>query len=524
MTKLITGVLFGSIIGFAAAQLFGEIGIAQAIGAVAAHYGSIAIAGGSVLLTLVVLYVFRDPIARWIFGKATREWDALVRDTSDAIDDLAERRYGDLKDRLTDVGQSVVATVVLWFARATLARVLIALVVASAGVFGTYVLVQQNDLIRGQTVVLERQEALLENQNTLVEDQTTIAVVASHLQTASRRTVYAREVSAIIAELNAAGEFRAVEIAQDQRESEAEQGTPPNHFADVPDELAVRINNILPLLTPYVVVEFNSEFNGDLTNLENLILRHVSPERGAILRALMSNRFRLGSLSRADPSPFDELPNFEHADMRNFRFRSQRSLSDLGCDTMQRSNTDEFVTWRSGLYDLTRVNVYAADWSGAYLSDVEFTLFPSSTAHEFDNPLVVASSYVSVISALDEDPPMLPPMAVVTSTLDLSVGYGLGGKLSGMRILDPCPNSIFVPRLVTPANSSPAELLSGVVFTTSVLDQDLDSDQWRAFVVSRVTDRIDADTLLNSIGGEVIPATQEGNRMNLPGFIVRPNQ
>lgn len=443
MTKLVTGVLFGLIIGYAFAQLFGAIQVSQAISAVAAHYGSIALAGGSVLLTLIVLYIFRDQIAKWVFGKTTREWDTLVRDTSEALNDVAEGRYDDLRIRLTDVGQSVVATAVLWFTRAALTRVLIALVLASAGVFGTYVLVQQNGLIAIQSGLLADQLKLTRRQNEFLQQQTESAVLSAHLQHAARRSVYALEVSQIVQQIY---EERSKATELDPQIDEFPD--PPYYFNTdytlrLTEELARRITNILPLLAPYALVDASTENEIDLLSIERLETRYLSPERGSILKALMNSNVNLFLLMETNnvSGDFGTL-DFSYADMRNFDFNPSIDDGSFICRPSDVTQQEE----HGYHYDLSLVNLNQANFSNSRLNAVNMGII------EIDGSSIVGSNVMftnSLIKFSDTSrnisefaASQLNVMALF-SDIEFSIGVDQRA-LRNVAIGNPCPGSILI--------------------------------------------------------------------------------
>lgn len=445
MFRLLPGVLFGLVAGFGFAQFYGKIELTRAISAIVSHYSLLVVAGLSVFLTLVAVYIFRDIIARWLFGVSTREWDKLVTDASAAVDDIIEKRYGDLKERLTETTQSVVATAVMWAARATLMRFFLAIIVASASAFGTYVLVQQNTILNQQTGLLQSQATLAETQIDIVREQTKIAVISSHLQTASRRAVYAPEVSSIVASIDA------------QTNEAMNLGVQPFGTGDgsgpvlyengvyLSDELIGRILTILPLLTPYVTVGFDTSGDTDLTNIDNISLRYLSPERGTILRALITNHVILAGLTPSDMSGAATTPNFQYADMRNFTFDPDGDTTNFECRVASVHNQREHEAWSMGLYDLTPIDTSYADWSGARLSGVRFSVTTSIVEPAFSAPLSLQRSKViySGESFISLQEP-LPEIEIRSSSIYVESAFSLRARLSSTRIAEPCPNSILL--------------------------------------------------------------------------------
>lgn len=506
--KHLPGVLFGIVLGAAWMGLVSNIGINQAIRTVAAQYAVYALAGAAVIVALAILYIARDQIARKLFRTTTKEWDEFVDEVSAAVDEVADQRYGELKDRLTELSRSVVATITLWTARLALMRVMIALFVAGAGAFGTYVLIQQNDLIANQTITLEAQRDLAQNQvdlvraqNELLNDQTQIALIASHLQTAARRSIYTPQVTEIITEVSQQFErFIALQSEEQPREYVSfEEEILFGHFYNhgilvLPTELVQRIRRLLPLLTPYVVVDITDFGSDQLSNLNNIQLRYVSPERGIILKSLLDHSVSLQDfISEMDPSLGAD---FSFADMRGYNNAAVDDVGDFDCvaqedehtlyppyfprppETLGGPEVDE-NRWRPYLIDLTGLNLESADFSGAILENVRFDFGLDTQDYSHWDTVSFSQSIVN-IQKYEPGGNSLPDMHLFNATtwfyIDDSVN--VFERPFQITISNACPQSIRFD--LTRERFIESNLLNNFVFSS--FTEDGPADGWSALI------------------------------------------
>lgn len=433
MGKLLPSLLFGVLIGAAATYFITSMRIEDAIDYVGRHIAYLVLLGLAILIVLFVLYVFKDLISKIVFGVATREIKNLVTDVSKVIREVEAGRHARARIQATKVGKEIVASISMWMARTALTRFLIALVVATVGAFGTYVLVQQNDLIAGQSDVLRDQLALsgaqtdlIRAQTDILRDQTSTALMSAHLQNAARRAAFAGEVNAIISDIRreAAEAVTGSGTVDADEPPPAEDGIirlPPFRYLTLSNGLYDRIEAILPTLTPYVQVDYRGDAAaGDFLDIDAVDFRYLSPERGQILQAMLRYGVNLNPDIRGRPNEQRSF-DFSHADMRGFQHAALPVSPSFYCDdtTIPRPWNDfsggtnppdtfnptqsppsppavrfeddagwpaplvwsdwvfdssSVVTLPESLYRLHNVRLHHADFTGAYLSGVRIEL------------------------------------------------------------------------------------------------------------------------------------------------------
>lgn len=191
---------------------------------------------------------------------------------------------------------------IVWYSSAVgyyaLFNAVVALVAIFAGMSATLIVFKQNQLISEQSIVLKSQ-----NQSTLVQ---------AILTESTRRAALAPTVSSIISEIN---QFSDTPIEN----TDQEYTKPP-----ISENLIKRIKSVLPSLQPYIIADVDiSTIDLEKPISKNVNLLYLSPERGQILKALLSSGIDLIGIEH------EEL-DFSYSDMRNYSVNLYRDIDSYG--------------------------------------------------------------------------------------------------------------------------------------------------------------------------------------------------
>ncbi|MCB1411164.1 MAG: pentapeptide repeat-containing protein [Rhodobacter sp.] len=260
----------------------------------------------------LVLYLLRDRILTRLFGLAGAQVDVIATPLAEVAQGAARRDPEQAAQSARRLIQVALARYAWLATRRWIMTSLTALIAAMAALAGTALLFKQNDLIAQQIVLLGVQNDRIQQQNALLEQQTELAEAA-------RNAALAVEVTAVAGLLGEAvdrvmgpvGQRGPIEIA------------PVLHpETDVPRSVLFRLIALSQALRPYRFLDpgFNhadesamvhqamlarreampqtyarmADLNGwvDRAGPAPLVDRPGSPERGQLLRVMMTNGLR----------------------------------------------------------------------------------------------------------------------------------------------------------------------------------------------------------------------------------------
>jgi uncharacterized protein YjbI with pentapeptide repeats len=311
----------------------------------------------------ILIFLFRRPILRTVFGVA----DAQIEAVAQPLSDVARHAVRGEPDAAVDAARTLAQVVLARYAWTASRRWVIAsltgLIAALAALAGTTLLFRQNELLAEQTRVLtdqslkiDRQTALLETTIELTEAQRSAEILALIADIADR-------LGAGVAAARAAGAAMPFDLARDlepglvNRIVVASLAARPYRYLDTAESLrtdrdavraAARQRPDLPRLA--------AAYGGtEAPRLARLIPSALSPERGLLLAALYHN----GVLA-TEPLSWRGA-DFSHADMRV----PMLSLASYGFATLAGASF-------AGL-TLTEVNFAGAVLHGAVFRDAILT-------------------------------------------------------------------------------------------------------------------------------------------------------
>ncbi len=265
-----------------------------------------------VILTVtgLVLFILRGPILRRLFGMAETQIEAFAVPMSRVAESAAERDPQAATEAARELAQRVLARYSWLATRRWIIASLTALIAAMAALAGTALLYRQNDL-------LAQQSALLAEQNDKIREQTQTLLQDVQLAEAARNAGLAVEITAIAARLGDAVEAVAARAPKTgtpaldlttyldpvtdlprgliMRIVAASQGARPYRFLDVGLSESDTMDKVRVAMArragdlPNTYARMADAFGWqDLTDRPVLIDRPASPERGQLLRAMVS--------------------------------------------------------------------------------------------------------------------------------------------------------------------------------------------------------------------------------------------
>lgn len=303
---------FGLIIGAILGLLFAKIEAKTFIDYFEREFYTILLLVLFLIALLLVLYIFQERITKKIFGIAASNSENAIDGVASFTEEIIHGDRKVAKEKSILVIREIAGLYSSWTFRTWVFQTLIGLIIVMAGMFGTYVLIEQNKLITEQSEAINKQTTKLKEQNQLIDEQNTqvklqnsliksqyqSSVLQLFLQEASRRTVLAPTVAQLISDIN--------------NHKPSEDDINEEGIFHLSEDLYRRITTLTSILKPYIIVELkSSDLNLDGSLTDNAKTLYLSPERGQILQALISAGVNVNYLNNAD---------FSYADMRIFTY------------------------------------------------------------------------------------------------------------------------------------------------------------------------------------------------------------
>ncbi len=350
------------------------------------------------VLTVIVIVIFatlaaitlafKDRLIRKIFGVASWTLEDVASEVPILLDSISRKDADATKNASQIMVVKIAALISSFRLRAWIATVLIACGGVLAGVVGTALIIQQNDLLRRQNGLIDEQSKVLSDQLSFLESQANSAVDQTRvinqqlslsllqplLQEQNRRLPLFSELTEVLAR-----------IRLESSESQSSQ-------VKLSESLENDIVRLSLQFKPYPLIDSDrlsanaiSEVLVNPTNISEKLV-FLSPERGLLLQALLEWNIQL------DQSQL-EFADFSYADMRGVRLL-RPELRD-GVQFL------EFMTKGdcSGLDDLgivhKQINILMtnADFSDSVIEGFEFDPY----SLRLDNSRIVFSKMRSLL-------------------------------------------------------------------------------------------------------------------------------
>lgn len=405
---ILTGLVFGLVGGF----FVGQISSAEILRLVDQHATKIVVGCVIAFCLIVVALLLSDRIIKALTAARNTQigsWFDQLTETLFGLVTIAPEAQTVVKQSLRDA----LAIYLSWRTRSILFGMLVAIVVVIVGSISTHVTIEQNRKI-------ETQNDLLALQNEAVRIQLL-------LDEAARFDDFGPRVSTLVTEIAAQASRARLEQREiaESRETQTSDGPIQASYVNLSRDLWENIRSTLNLLEPYPVFDTKALI-GDAGKFKGLKVDYLSPERGRILKALLSERVRLdigGNL------------NFAYADMRGFTLHTPSEASgysvigcDLGRSWLQHTTLDNA--------DIAGANLVSVSLpSGHGLNASETVFYNSEVDLPFQHRSPEQDGRPGPIYLIDSDIrfPWSDDLAGETLSLDNHhfVAFGLRGDNSG---------------------------------------------------------------------------------------------
>ncbi len=402
----------------------------------------------------LVIYLFRKPLLRRLFGLANTQLELFAKPLVDVARSAVDRDPKGAVEAARDLAHLSLARYAWLSTRRWIIGSLTALIAAMAALAGTAMLYRQNQLLQDQSVLLAGQNERIDQQIVQINEQITLDSYSVQLAEAARNAQLVVEITDIAGELGRVLDRIEVEMAAEQgRKVRSITSIVPNldPLQDLDMSLILRISAASRATKPYrfLDVGLNSEddqtmirdalyrraeefpkawksLNGNAAVPESLagtslVDRPASPERGQLLTAmtlggirsfetltffgldlsfafaqgiwLQLPSFQVARLSYADFS-YSEIRQgeFGGAFLQNARFRKARIHDTSFAAISGTAIKPPFSDDKESIY----TSLAGADFSESFLLRVNFAEI-NGIALQFDDAVLVEPDFTKAV-------------------------------------------------------------------------------------------------------------------------------
>ena len=321
------GIAIGSVIGF----LLVFYGADLTIYFFQDNFSTVVFILLSILVLVAIVYIAIERAVGRVLGRVRMSSSARASESTRFLKDVFPQLSQDALNQIRGGLQILLGWIVIWRVGAIFVTAIFGIAATIAGVFTTYILVKQNEIMEAQSSLIGQQ------------------VIS---QNAARFSAFAPIVTDLVSDIVEEGIAQrenhiADRIAEGASPSIAYcQSTAPSNLSP---QLTSRILSVVSQLEPYVypAISRQDAIAGNIVENDYI---YLSPERGNILESLISYGFSLAPLRGAD---------FSFADLRgkHLVLTSTHSRVPVACDPGYRA-------------DITQLDLSYADFRGSSLNSL----------------------------------------------------------------------------------------------------------------------------------------------------------
>lgn len=354
LASFIFGILLGIPVYFFIFKR-GLISLAQG-----AEFAAIAAIGGGIVSVLMLLS-FRALLKR-VFGKESPSAAVVYQDITASANAARDGNYNSAKVHADQAIAGGLGLYTWLTGRQWLTSLFLGSIALFAGSASTYILFQQNALIKAQTSILTKQEKVLQNQSNFMRDSVLNQDAVRYVPIYSQLTSVLDEILL---------------------ESQQRKGLSPHHLVPLSPQLSARVVTLTRTFRPYWYYDSFAGYDRQparkstgttATVIDSPPMVFLSPERGMILKSILENKV---TLDRPD------VADFSYSDMRGVSLlgttiKGERAsnFANFGtCEasdsiTMQQKDKGETPKGSMYLLGLSSFNLDHSDFSNSFLNGV----------------------------------------------------------------------------------------------------------------------------------------------------------